>query len=94
MRINSEFIPGTDVKTSGFLRGQSAIAFVFSIVYDSGCTVCATQAITGATATFSVATADTFPGLLISIAMIILSIVIIRGTLFSPGSVTSESLLG
>ena len=56
-----------------------------AVVYDSGCTVCASQAITGATATFSVGTADTFAGLLISVAMIILSIVIIRGNLFNRG---------
>jgi len=47
-------------------------------VYDGGCTVCATQSITGALATFASYTADQLASLIFVVAVIILSLVILR----------------
>jgi hypothetical protein len=50
-----------------------------SFVYDSGCTVCASQAVTGATATFAADMADSFGSLMLIVALIVLSAAILRG---------------
>ena len=54
-----------------------------AFVFDSGCTVCASQAITGATATYSAYTAEMFASLILTVAEIILSIVILKGMIFN-----------
>lgn len=56
-----------------------------AVIYDGGCTVCAQQATTGAISTFQSATASTFATYVLAAAIVIVSLVIIKGNVFSKG---------
>jgi hypothetical protein len=68
----------------GIILANIPLHFQFineAFTYDGGCTVCASQSITAATATFSAYTADSLGGLVLILGVLILSIVIIKGML-------------
>jgi hypothetical protein len=68
--------------------GQHFYLVQAAAIYDGGCTVCAQQAITGATATFSAASSDSVTGYLILVGVLISSLVMLRSRVIGkvPGS--------